>query len=96
VFVAWNGETCNLKWLWKMTQALRSQLSLPNAFMYFIDSLHVTRNYKGCKLHLSKSKLWKHLNDGQILNGAHDSLVDIKAQSDVLIHPSCVPKLKLA
>ena len=21
VLVTWNGETCNLKWLWKMTQA---------------------------------------------------------------------------
>ena len=83
-----------------MTQAPRSQLSLPNAYKYFIDPLHVTiRYYKGCKLHPSKSKLdslelgcvWKHLNVGHNLNGAYDSLVDVKAQSNVLLRPSFVP-----
>ena len=99
VLVAWNRETCDLKWLWKLTQMPISQLSLPNAFKYFIDPLRVIINYKGCKLYPSKSKLdslelgciWKHINDGQNLNGAHNSLVDVKAQSDVLIHPSFVP-----
>ena len=29
VLVAYNGETCDLKWLWKLTQAPRSQYMLP-------------------------------------------------------------------
>ncbi len=27
--VAWNGESCDLKWLWKITQVPRSRLSFP-------------------------------------------------------------------
>ena len=34
--------------------------------------------------------IWKYLNDGN-LNGAHDSLVDTKAQTDIVIHPYFVP-----
>ena len=33
--VAYNGETCDLKWLWKMTQAPRAPLSLPDSIVYF-------------------------------------------------------------
>ena len=35
--------------------------------------------------------VWAHINDGQNLNGAHDSLVDAKAQSDVFLHPHFIP-----
>lgn len=94
VLVAYNGATCDLKWLWRMTQAPRSQLCLPANIKYFIDPLRVIKNYKGCKLNPAKSKLdslelgcvWKHLH-----NGAHDSLVDVRAQSDVILHPSFIP-----
>ena len=98
VLVAWNGETCDLKWLWRLTQAPRSTLSLPPMIKYFIDPLRVIRNCKGCKLHPSKSKLdslelgcvWKFVK-GQNLNGAHNSLVDVKAQTDVFVHKHFVP-----
>ena len=30
VLVAWNGAKCGMKWLWKLTQAPRSPLCLPN------------------------------------------------------------------
>ena len=34
--------------------------------------------------------MWSHINDGATLEGAHDSLVDARAQSDVLFHPHLV------
>ena len=96
VLVAYNGETCDLKWVWKMTQAPHSQLTLPLQIEYFLDPLRVIRNYKGCKLNPCKSKLdslelgivWKYINAGRNLNGAHDSLVDAKAQTYVLVDKS--------
>ena len=52
-------------------------------------------NWEGCKLNLVKSKLdwleigsvWKFINGGRNLNGAHDSLVDAKTQTEVVLHP---------
>ena len=43
VLVAYNGETCDLKWLWRMTQAPRSPLSMPSQIKYFLDPLRVNR-----------------------------------------------------
>ena len=37
VLVAWNGKSCDLKWLWKLTQAPRSTLSMHTNIQYFID-----------------------------------------------------------
>ena len=36
---------------------------------------------------------WKYLHDGTNLNGAHDSLVNAKAQMDVVLSPVFVPYL---
>ena len=36
VLVTYNGETCNLKWLWKLTQAPRSLYCLPPEMEYFM------------------------------------------------------------
>jgi hypothetical protein len=57
ILVAYRGETCDLRWIWKHTQAPRSQLSMPPQFYYFMDPLEVIQNYKGCKFHPTKSKL---------------------------------------
>jgi hypothetical protein len=81
VLVAYRGETCDLRWIWKHTQAPRSQLSMPSQFYYFMDPLEVIQHYKGCKFHPTKSKLeslelgcvWKFITNRN-LNGAHDSL----------------------
>jgi hypothetical protein len=58
-----------------------------------MDPLEVINTYKSCPYHPTKSKLeslelgcvWK-FNTGNNLNGAHDSLVDAKAQTDIIIH----------
>ena len=81
-----------------MTQTPQSQLSLPLQIKFFLNPLRVIKNYKGRKLHPSKSKLdslglgyvWKHIN-GCNLNGVHDSLVDVRAQSDIFLHKSFIP-----
>jgi hypothetical protein len=95
VFVAWNGATCDLRWLWRHLQAPRSELSMPSAIKYFLDPMAVIRHYKSCPLNPSRSKreslelgdVWAHLFKRN-LNGAHDSLVDAKAQQDIVTHPS--------
>ncbi len=93
ILVAYRGETCDLRWIWKHTQAPRSQLSMPPQLHYFMNPLEVIQNYKGCKFHPTKSKLeslelgcvWKYITNRN-LNGAHDSLVDAKAQTDIVTH----------
>ena len=105
VLVAYNGETCDLKWLWKLTQAPRSKYMLPPAMKYFLDPLKVIKHFKSCQFNNQHSKLdsyelgvvWKYMQeDGANLNGAHDSLVDAKAQSDIILHPWFVPYLNKA
>ncbi len=81
-FVAWNGGTCDLKWLWKLTQAPNLQYSLPENVRYFIDPCCVIVKYKSCLLNKTKSKtqghalgvMWSYINDGQCLANAHDSI----------------------
>ena len=63
-----------------------------------MDPLKVIRHFTGCLLHPTKSKLdslelgvvWKYIMKLN-LNGAHDSLVDAKAQSDIILHQFFVP-----
>ncbi len=96
VLVAWNGETCDLKWLWWLTQAPNSTR---NNIKYFIDPYRVIEKYKTCPFNKTKSMIeanelgvvWKYANNGSYLNGAHDSLVDVRAQTNILTHSSFVP-----
>ncbi len=37
ILVAWNGENCDLNWLWRITQAPRSRSSFPPQIQNFID-----------------------------------------------------------
>ena len=57
ILTAYCGETCDMRWIWKYVQAPRSQLSMPRQFRFFMDPKFVIGNYKGCKLHPSKSKV---------------------------------------
>jgi hypothetical protein len=92
ILVAYNGETCDLAWRWKLTQAPRSTLSFTDQLKFFLDPKKVIEEYKRCPLHKSRSKLesyelwcvWKYIY-GQNLNGAHDALEDTKAQTDIVL-----------
>ena len=99
ILIAYNGETCDLKWLWKITQAPFSKYKLPSKIAYFIDPYRVMERFEGCPLNKSKTNLdsyelgviWSYLNNNNNLNGAHGSLVDTRAQTDIVIHPHFVP-----
>ena len=68
--------------------------AMPSKIKYFIDPYHVITHYVSCRLNKKHSKLdsyelgiiWKYMND-ENLNRAHGSLVDTKAQTDIIIHP---------
>ena len=72
VLVVYNGETYDLKWLCKLTQAPRSPYDLPATMVYYMDSLKAIKEYVGCKLNPKHSKLdslelgvvWKYINSG--------------------------------
>ena len=101
ILVAWNGENCDLKWLWRITQpAPWSRLSFPPQIQYyFMDPYHIISSFKSCLLHKLKSKLegydlssvWKFIKDGCNLNEEHTNLIDMKAQTDILIYKMFVP-----
>ena len=57
VLVAWNGATCDLKWLWKVTQAPLLALNLSSKIKYFIGPYRVIKKYTQGGLHRSKSKI---------------------------------------
>ena len=42
---------------------------------------------------LSLGAVYKYIHDGADLEGAHDSMVDVRAQTDLLLHPYFVPYL---
>ena len=98
ILVAYNGEKCDCKWLWKLTQAPYSQYDLPTKIKWFMDPLKVISSYGSCPLNKDKSKLdsyelgvlWAYIH-GKNLNGAHNSLVDAMAQTDLIISEQFVP-----
>lgn len=79
-------EACDLKWLWKITQAPRSPCTMPPKMLYLFDPYKIIMNYKSRCIHPSKSKLqslscgsvFNYLYPKEPLDGLHDSLVDCK------------------
>ena len=59
------------------------------------------KKWKICPIHQAKSKLeilslgsmWSFLHEGRSLKGAHSSLMDARAQSDLVLHQHFVPYL---
>ena len=54
IFVAWNGETCDLCWIWHHLQAPQIELNFPSAIKYPLDLFKVIWHYKSCDLNPSK------------------------------------------
>ena len=83
-----------MEWIYRLTQSPNLSLDIPPNIKYFIDPMKVIKHFKSCKLNSKHSKLetpslssvWKFIN-GKIVDGVHNSLVDAKAQTDVVIHP---------
>ena len=126
VLVAWNGNSCDLEWIYKITQApgeknsldtfkiisaiivigrqltifvihvyIGSTLSFPCRVKYFLDPYLSIQATKSCQLNRCKSKIdstklsavyrYIHNNNKSLIN-AHDSLVDAKAQAEIVMH----------
>ena len=99
VIVAYNGAGCDMKWLWRLTQAPNSTELMPERLAFYMDPLKIMKKWKSCRLHKKHSKLdcfslgnvWSYINDGRYLPDLHDSLVDAKAQVDLLLSAPFVP-----
>ena len=93
VLVAWNGETCDMEWCYRLMNGPNASISFPRQIRYFMDPLEVIRRHTGCKFHPNKSKLqslslgsvYRYINEKD-LAGAHNSLIDAKAQTDIVLH----------
>ena len=75
---------------------------MPDKITLFMDPEKVIREKKSCKLHPTKSKIentklstvWKFLtkDDASVEERRwHDSLVDVRAQTDIILDPRFVP-----
>ena len=94
IVVAWNGKTYDLNWLYFLTEDLRykDDHSMHRWCPYFCDPMEIIKHYTGCKINLKHSKIqglsleavWCFVNSSLELAGAHDLLVDARAQASVL------------
>ena len=57
ILVAWHGESCDMKWIWQLTQAPGSALSMLDKIAFFLDPEIVIRSRASCRFHKSKSKI---------------------------------------
>jgi hypothetical protein len=92
VIVAWNGKSCDMEWLYRITQGVDSVLRMPKRCDFFLDPFNLIRYYTGCKLNqrhskvtnLSLSCVYKYAT-GENLDNAHNSLYDAMAQTTILL-----------
>ena len=98
--VAWNGAACDLKWLWRLTQAPNSKQSMSPQLLYFINPYQVIESYASCRIDKKTSKLetyqlgavWKYLDvEHRKFNNALNSRDDVIAHSYVFTHADFIP-----
>jgi len=46
IMIAWNGESCDMRWIYKVAQAPNTTLSLPDKIQYFLDPFKVISQYR--------------------------------------------------
>ena len=56
ILVACNGISCNLKWIWRLTQVPLTRFNMPRKVKFFLDPRNVVGKYKSCDLDLGKNK----------------------------------------
>ena len=101
VIVAYHGAGSDMKWIWRLCMAPNATQTLPRSLLFFMDPLKMIKKWKSMNIHPKKSKLeslslsfvYQYIHNGQVLEGAHDSLVDARARSDLLLHSFFVPYL---
>lgn len=57
VLISYQGDSCDIHWIWKHNQAPWSQLCMPPQIVHFMDSLEVINSYTSCKFYPNRSKL---------------------------------------
>ena len=90
VLVAWHGKTCDMDYIYKLTSR-NPDCPFPEQIQYFLDLYLIIKNQPSCALNKSKSDLcnyslgtaYKYVT-GNDLVGAHNSLVDSRAQGKIL------------
>ncbi len=91
ILLAYNSKTCDLKWLWKLINIPNSSMFMPSKCKFFLNPLKVLKHYKSCPLHPTKTKLessnlqsvYKYVTRTDLI-GAHDSIIDCKAQTAIV------------
>ena len=103
VLVVYHSESCNIKWIWIITQAKteRSTVSLPDNTKLFLNQRNIISRKKSFKFRPSKSKtggllfgtIWNCINPGSFLEGQswRKNMFGVKAQTDIIIRPSFIP-----
>ena len=90
-----------MKWLWRLCQAPNATQVMPQRLQFYMDPYRMIKKWKSMKIHqkhsklesLSLSSVFQFISGGEILEGAHDSMVDVRAQFDLLLHEYFVPYL---
>ena len=92
ILVAWNGASCDLDWIYRLTQVPQSKLSLPQRVKYFLDPYKAIDKCVGCRLNTKHSGLKSYSLSSVYeyvckcsLSNAHCSLIDAKAQVKVIL-----------
>jgi len=84
IFIAWNGKSCDLDWVFKITKdGNTNNLSMPRWCPFFLDPKTVITAYTGCKFNSKHSKLvgygmesvWCYAMQKLSLPNAHNSIV---------------------
>ena len=96
IMVAWGGKACDCEWLFKITEEwFHGSLVMPRWLDFFLDPSIVMKHYTSCRMNNKHTGLqgygleltWCHIMKKTELEGAHSSLVDCIAQTDILVHP---------
>jgi hypothetical protein len=92
VLVAWNGTTCDIKWIHRLTSPSGEwKLKMPDGCDFFCDPYKAIKHYKTCELNpqttgenLVLGTVYRIVTGGD-LDNAHNSLVDALAQKTVML-----------
>jgi hypothetical protein len=98
LLVAWKGQSSDLLWIFCLTKTQEYKLDMPTQIQYFMDPCYVIEHYTRCPLNPLRTKIgstamgniYKYLF-GQELANAHNSLVDAKAQTKIILHKTFLP-----
>ena len=100
VMVAWGGKGCDCEWLFRVAEVWHPDtLHMPAGLDYFLDPGDVIKNYTTCRLNNKHTGLegyglemtWCYIKGETQLQNAHSSLVDCKAQTDVVLDERFLP-----